>query len=375
MIRALVVDDSAVVRRAIIQALSKDPEIQVVGAAPDPFVARELIAAEDPDVITLDLEMPRMDGLTFLKHLMKHHPVPTIIISSLSQGGRKLAVEALAAGAFDVVTKPDGPGALGELARVLSEKVRAAAGVDPARLAAAHPSALATGSLPRVGATADLVTGSLSQTTGSLGHAPAAAHSPARGHFSKILAIGASTGGTVAIERVLRELPADAPPTLIVQHMPVGFTKSFADRLHETVAMDVQEATDGVELRRGLALIAPGNRHLVLRLEGGRLLARLSDAPLVNRHRPSVDVLFESVAEVGVTAIAALLTGMGADGASGLLSLKKKGTRTIVQDQESCVVFGMPRVAIELGAADEVLPLDQIGGRLTTLSTLRQGEN
>jgi two-component system chemotaxis response regulator CheB len=175
---------------------------------------------------------------------------------------------------------------------------------------------------------------------------------------------------------VLRDLPADAPPTVIVQHMPTGFTKSFADRLDDTVAMNVQEATDGIELRRGLALIAPGNRHLTVRYEGPRLIARLSDALPVNRHRPSVDVLFESVAaEVGAGAVAALLTGMGADGASGLLSLKKRGTKTVVQDQHSCVVFGMPRVAIELGAADEVLPLDQIGGRLVALSAARQGDN
>lgn len=343
MIRTLVVDDSAVIRRALTEALGNDPEIQVVGAAPDPYVARNLIATLSPDVMTLDLEMPRMDGITFLKHVMKHHPIPAIIVSSLTRGARTLALEALSAGALDVVNKPDGPEALAEFSRILREKVRAVARVNCARLVTSVcvPAALSPGRAAYPLASA------------------------------RLIAIGASTGGTVAIEHVLRGIPSGAPPIAIVQHMPPGFTRSFAERLARAVVIEVREAADGDELRPGLALMAPGNRHLEIVAEGPRLRARLSDAPPVNRHRPSVDVLFESAAAAAARGVVgALLTGMGGDGAAGLLALKRVGNPTIVQDEATCAVYGMPRVAVELGAADEILPLGAISKRIVELTSV-----
>lgn len=338
MIRALIVDDSAAMRVALTVALGNDPEISVVGTAPDAYVAREMIAELRPDVITLDLEMPKIDGLTFLRLLMRYHPIPTIIISALSQGAKQLSLEALSAGAVDVVVKPNGRAELAAFGPVLKEKVRAAAGVNPVRCVVSGPP-------PSPSPVSPL----------SVVHVA-----------DRLIAIGASTGGTVAIERVLSGLPAASPPIVVVQHMPAGFTKSFAERLNRSCQVEVREAVDDEELRPGVALIAPGSHHLRVKARGGRLFAEKSDAPPVNRHRPSVDVLFDSIAQLsgGPSVVAALLTGMGEDGANGLLALRRRGARTIAEDESTCVVYGMPRAAVERGAAVETVRLPEIAGRL-----------
>jgi two-component system, chemotaxis family, protein-glutamate methylesterase/glutaminase len=329
--RVLVVDDSAVVREILAQQLSRDPEIQVVGAAPDPFVARDLIVQKEPDVITLDLEMPRMDGITFLRKLMHFHPMPVIVVSSLTRAGGGLAMEALAAGAVDVMCKPGASYTVGDMADELKEKVKAAAVVDVKRRRAATPVA-ATAPVP-----------SLSRTT------------------NQVLAIGASTGGTVALEAILKALPVNVPGIVITQHMPETFTKFFADRLDDLCALRVKEGEEGDSVVPGVALIAPGNRHMLLKRSGARYVVSIKDGPLVNHHRPSVDVMFQSVARAaGKNAVGVILTGMGGDGAKGLLEMRQSGASTIAQDEASCVVFGMPKVAIELGAAERVLPIDRI---------------
>lgn len=337
MIRVLVVDDSGVVRRMMSAALSRDPEIEVVGAAPDPYVARDMIAELRPDVITLDLEMPRMDGLSFLQRLMQHYPLPVIIVSSLTPASSKLAMQALSMGAVDVLCKPDGAAfKVGDIGAVLAERVKAAAKVPRGKL--------------------------------NGGGAPATEVRPlaplqARTHH--VVAIGASTGGTVAIERVLRAMPPDSPPILVTQHMPSGFTTSFAQRLDDGCRISVREARDGEVVAPGVALIAPGDQHMLVRASGAQLYVALSDGPPVNRHRPAVDVLFKSVAaHVGPSAIGVILTGMGADGARGLLEMRKAGAATIAQDQDSCVVFGMPREAIEIGAVDDIVTLDGVAERI-----------
>lgn len=330
MIRVLVVDDSAVVREIFAQQLARDPEIEVVGTAPDPFVARDLIVQRKPDVVTLDIEMPRMDGLTFLRKLMHYHPMPVVVVSSLTQAGGSLALEALAAGAVEVMCKPGSAFTVGDMAAVLGEKVKAAAHANVRRVRASAPAEDAD---PRP----------LSRTT------------------DQVLALGASTGGTVALEQVLRALPANAPGTIITQHMPEQFTSAFADRLDGLAPIEVREARDGDSVVPGVALIAPGNRHLLLRRSGARYVAQVRDGPRVNRHRPSVDVMFGSVARAaGRNAVGVILTGMGGDGAEGLLEMRRAGASTIAQDEASCVVFGMPKVAIERGAVERVLPLDRI---------------
>ncbi|MFO0725351.1 MAG: chemotaxis response regulator protein-glutamate methylesterase [Myxococcota bacterium] len=336
MIRVLVVDDSGVVRRLVTQALSKDPEIEVVGSAPDPYVARDMIADLRPDVLTLDLEMPRMDGLSFLQRLIKHYPMPVIILSSLTTKGSDLAVQALAMGAVDVMSKPDGVAyKIGDIGATLIDKVKAAARVSRNKLMAVSEATSIT---------------------------PVA---PLQMRTHHVVAIGASTGGTVAVERVLKALPPDSPPILVTQHMPAGFTSSFAQRLSRCCRIKVREAKDGEVIAPGVALVAPGSHHLLIRASGAQLYVSLSDGPPVNRHRPSVDVLFKSVAATcGASAVAVILTGMGADGARGLLDLKNAGAHTIAQDEASCVVFGMPRAAIELGAVNDVLSIDEIPGRI-----------
>lgn len=328
MIRVLIVDDSAVVRTAFRTALAADPEIHVVGAAPDPYVARQLVAQENPDVICLDVEMPRMDGLTFLRKLMQHHPVPVVIVSSLATDGSPVVADALACGAVEVLCKPNAAYSAGAMGVDLVRVVKAAAASRVERLVAPRASkALAP----------------LSRTT------------------QRVVALGASTGGTVAIERVLSQLPVDAPGTVITQHMPAGFTRSFAARLNERVPMQVREAGDGDLVTQGLALIAPGNRHMVLRRSGSQYLVRIKDGPRVTQHRPSIDVMFRSVANAaGANAVGVLLTGMGADGARGLGHLRSAGAATLAQDEASCVVYGMPRVAVELGHVDEVVGLDEM---------------
>jgi two-component system chemotaxis response regulator CheB len=331
--RVLIVDDSAIVRKILAEALAEEPDIEIVGTAPDPYVARDKILSLAPDVLTLDIEMPRMDGLTFLKKLMQFHPLPVVVISSLAQPSCRVALEALEVGAVEVLAKPGGPYSVGELRHGLAEKVRAAAAARIRRPAAERaPVAMAAPGLAHTALAADTV-----------------------------IAIGASTGGTEAISAVLTRLPATTPGTVIAQHIPPEFSRAFANRLNETCAMEVKEARDGDVLRPGVALVAPGDFHMVLRKAGGRMIVTVKTGPRVCYQRPSVDVLFHSVAEAaGPRAVGVLLTGMGSDGAQGMLRMRQAGARTMAQDEASCVVFGMPREAIALGAAEQVLPLRSI---------------
>jgi two-component system chemotaxis response regulator CheB len=328
-IRVLIVDDSAIVRKILAEALGGEPDMEIVGTAPDPYVARDKILALQPDVLTLDIEMPRMDGLTFLKKLMQFHPMPVVVISSLAQPSCRVAVKALEAGAVEVLAKPGGPYSVGELRHGLAGKVRAAAAA-------------------RIG----------KRTTDAVAQRAAAAISPSMLAPGMVIAIGASTGGTEAISAVLSRLPASTPGTVIAQHIPPEFSRAFANRLNETCPMDVKEAVDGDMLRPGLALVAPGDFHMVLRKSGARFFVAVKTGPRVCYQRPSVDVLFHSVAEAaGGNSIGVLLTGMGSDGAQGLLRLREAGAHTYAQDEASCVVFGMPREAIALGAAERVVSL------------------
>jgi two-component system chemotaxis response regulator CheB len=331
MIRVLVVDDSAVVRKVVSEELSRYRDIAIVGTAVDPYIARDKIVELKPDVITLDLEMPRMDGLSFLAKLMKYYPLPVVVLSSLTPRNSELAMKALDLGAVEVLCKPGASYATKDIAQPLVNAIRAAAAARVTAAAGARP---AEGPKP-------LLSGNLLvQTT------------------HKVIAIGASTGGTKAIEAVLAGMPPTAPGVVIVQHMPEHFTTSFAKRLDELCALEVREARDGDHAVPGVALIAPGNRHMVLARSGGTYLVKVKDGPRVHYQRPSVDVLFHSVAEVaGRNAVGAILTGMGADGAKGLLAMRAAGAFTLAQDEASCVVFGMPKEAIKMGAADEVVPL------------------
>jgi two-component system, chemotaxis family, protein-glutamate methylesterase/glutaminase len=339
MIRVLVVDDSAIVRKVLTEELGRYPDIEVVGAAVDPYVARDMIVRLKPDVITLDIEMPRMDGLSFLVKLMKHRPMPVVVVSSLTPENSETALKALELGAVEVLGKPGSAYSTADISRRLVQAVRAAARSRP---------------VARQGPPAERV-------------------APVAGRFQlqttrKIVAIGASTGGTNALEVVLRDFPADTPGTVVVQHMPEHFTKAFAKRLDGVCAMEVREARDRDEVVAGLCLIAPGNRHMVLERSGAVYQVRLKDGPMVHYQRPAVDPLLESVArQAGVNAVGAILTGMGAYGADGLLAMRRAGARTLVQDEKTCIVFGMPAQAIKLGAAEEVVPLPQIGSSILRL--------
>ncbi len=335
-IRVLIVDDSAIVRKVLGEALAGEPDIEVVGAAPDPYIARDKILALEPDVLTLDIEMPRMDGLTFLKKLMHYRPMPVIVISSLGQAGCKAALEALENGAVEVLAKPGGPYSVGELRVVLAAKIRAAAAARLRRAQTAPPPAQ-----------------------------PKPAPVPHAFDARNVVAIGASTGGTEAISRLLGEMPENAPPFVITQHIPAGFSRAFAERLNHCCRIAVKEAADGDMVEPGRALIAPGNLHMLLRRIPGGYRVAVKEGPLVCYQRPSVEVLFSSVAEAaGANATGVILTGMGNDGANGLLKMKQAGAHTIAQDEASCVVFGMPREAIRAGAAAEVLPLDKIAAAI-----------
>ncbi|HKP94957.1 MAG TPA: chemotaxis response regulator protein-glutamate methylesterase [Fibrobacteria bacterium] len=337
-IKVLVVDDSALVRDVFSRELALDPEIEVVGAVPDPFVARDEIVRLRPDVITLDIEMPRMDGLTFLRKLMKHHPMPVVVISSLTTKGGELALEAMDLGAVDVMCKPGAAYAVGDLAMEIRDKVKAAA-------RAPVGAALQGKSPPRPARL------SLARTT------------------HKIVAIGASTGGTKALEYVLTALPANAPGILIVQHMPEHFTKSFADRLNSLCAIEVKEASDGDTVSPGRAIIGAGNFHLLLDRSGAVYQARVKSGPLVSRHRPSVDILFRSVARfAGRNAVGVILTGMGSDGAGGMKEMKDGGAVNIAQDEASCIVYGMPKEAVARGGVDHILPLTAIPAKILELA-------
>ncbi|MDR0307226.1 MAG: chemotaxis response regulator protein-glutamate methylesterase [Chitinispirillales bacterium] len=334
-IRVLIVDDSAVVRQILTREFSKDRGIEVVGTAPDPYAARDKIVQLKPDVLTLDVEMPRMDGVTFLRKLMKHHPIPVIIVSSLTAAGSELAMEALHCGAVDVMCKPGTAYSVGDMSEILIEKIKAAAMVDMKKRAASI-SERAAGQPP-------VKRLSITKTT------------------NKIIAIGASTGGTEAVREVIERFPAGAPGTVIVQHMPEHFTKSFADRLNSICEIEVKEAENGDRVIPGRALIAPGNKHMVLRRSGAQYFVEIKDGPLVFHQRPAVEVLFNSVAAyVGANAVGMILTGMGKDGAKGLLAMKEAGAYTIVQDEASSVVWGMPGEAYKAGAGCVMLPLKDI---------------
>ena len=344
-IRVLIVDDSAVVRQTLSDVLSSDPEIEIIATAGDPFVAADRIAEEIPDVITLDIEMPRMDGLTFLKKIMAQHPIPVVICSSLATEGAQSTFRALEYGAVDIVTKPRmGTRQFLEESRVqLCEAVKAAAEARPRVL---RPSMTVEPKL-----TADAIL-------------PAATHAMAE-TTEKVVVIGASTGGTEALKTLLEALPPDTPGIVIVQHMPELFTRAFADRLDGLCAITVKEAETNDTVLRGRALIAPGNHHLLLKRSGARYYVEIKDGPLVCRHRPSVDVLFRSAARyAGRNAVGVIMTGMGDDGARGMLEMKQAGAYTIAQDEETCVVYGMPKEAVKLGGVDRVLPLQAIWGAI-----------
>lgn len=338
-IRVLIVDDSAVVRKILSQQLGQHRGIEVVGTAPDPYVARDKIVALEPDVLTLDIEMPRMDGITFLKKLMKHRPMPVVVLSSLTPKGGQMAMEAMAAGAIDVMCKPGPAYSVGDTCDELVEKIKAAARARMDKYVATISSAACQpGCLSAI------------ETT------------------NKIIAIGASTGGVQALSHVLPLLPADAPGTLVVQHMPARFTTSFAQRLNDMCPMNVKEAEDGDRVYPGRVLLAPGGYHMLLTRSGANYAVTVKDGPHVCRQKPSVEVLFKSVAKsAGANAVGAILTGMGDDGAKGLLEMRRQGAHTIAQDEESCIVFGMPNEAIKQGAAERVMPLDAIAQNLLNL--------
>ncbi|MBN2467039.1 MAG: chemotaxis response regulator protein-glutamate methylesterase [Deltaproteobacteria bacterium] len=333
MIKVLIVDDSAVVRKILANELSHYEDIEIVGTALDPYVARDKIVKLKPDVITLDLEMPRMDGLTFLSKLMRYYPMPVVVLSSLTPKNSETALTALELGAVEVICKPGSAYSTPDIARTLVNAIRAAAS---SKVSVHQEVDESVSPVPAVESR-------LSKTT------------------NKIIAIGASTGGTRAIETVMRGLPGSTSGIVIVQHMPETFTKTFATRLDSICQMEVREARDNEYVVPGLALIAPGNHHMVLHRSGGNYLVRVKDGPPVHYQRPSVDVLFRSVGlHAGKNAVGVLLTGMGADGAKGLLEMKEKGAYTIAQDEETSVVFGMPREAIKLGAEQEITPLHSI---------------
>ena len=347
-IRVLIVDDSALVRQTLTDILQSDPDIEVIGTAPDPFAAAKRIQQEVPDVITLDIEMPRMDGVTFLRKIMAQHPVPVVICSSLAETGSETLAEALEAGAVEIITKPR----IGTAQFLLEAKIRicdvvkAAAGVRVNKVLD-RPSDARRQPGPSKKLTADAMLA-----------APVTGRAMAR-TTETVICIGASTGGTESLRVVLEALPAASPGIVIVQHMPEKFTEAFARRLNGLCEMEVKEASDGDTVLRGRVLIAPGDRHMLLQRSGARYFVAVKEGPLVSRHRPSVDVLFRSAARyAGANAMGIIMTGMGDDGARGLLEMKQAGAYTIAQDEATSVVFGMPKEAIALGAAEKVLPLD-----------------
>jgi two-component system chemotaxis response regulator CheB len=342
-IKVVVVDDSALVRSLLTEIINRQPDMTCVGAAADPLVAREMIRETNPDVITLDVEMPRMDGLEFLSRLMRLRPMPVVMVSTLTEQGAETTLRALEMGAVDFVAKPriGVSSGLQELAGDIVDKIRVAAGAHVKRLPAAAPASPGAASAG--------------------GHAEPPRAALPRVSTEKIICIGASTGGTEAIREVLMPMPADAPAIVITQHMPPGFTTSFANRLNTLCRIRVQEARHGERILPGHAYIAPGGHHLRIDRSGSNYVAVVEDTEPVNRHRPSVEVLFKSAARVlGPNALGIMLTGMGADGAQAMREMKDAGSYNYVQDEASCVVFGMPRMAIQCGAAHEILPLTQI---------------
>jgi two-component system, chemotaxis family, protein-glutamate methylesterase/glutaminase len=337
MVKVLIVDDSALVRRVFSEELNRDSGIEVVGTAPDPYVARDKIVALSPDVLTLDIEMPRMDGLTFLRKLMKHHPMPVIVVSSLTPKGGEMAMQALEIGALEVMCKPGEAYTVGEMSKDLAAKIKQVSGIQV-------KARMTPDSIPIKPMEA------LTKTT------------------QKVLAIGASTGGTEALKEVLMRFPPNAPGTVIVQHMPEKFTKAFSERLNGLCAIEVREAKSGDTVRPGLALIAPGNFHMTLQRSGAVYSVAVKDGPRVHHQRPAVDVLFNSVARyAGANAIGVILTGMGSDGADGLLAMREAGAKTVAQDAASCVVYGMPKEAVARGAVEKSVTLLDIPSAIMRL--------
>ena len=339
-VKVLIIDDSAIVRKILSQQLSKYRGIEVVGTAPDPYIARDKIIALEPDVLTLDVEMPRMDGITFLRKLMKHHPMPVIILSSLTPKGGKTAMEALTAGAVEVMSKPGPAYSISEACEDLAAMIKAASRANIKKMA--EQLKTHTGKTKRL---------HMAETT------------------NKIFAIGASTGGVQTLSYILSSMPADAPGTLIVQHMPPNFTTSFAKRLDAECMVSVKEAQDGDTVIPGRVLIAPGGFHMTLCRSGARYYVNIKGGPRVCHQKPSVDVLFESVAKyAGANAVGAILTGMGNDGAEGMLSMRQNGAHTIAQDEATSIVFGMPKEAIEQGGAEKIVALPNIAQALINLA-------
>lgn len=358
-IKLLIVDDSALVRKLLSEMLGKDREIIIVGTATDPYAARERIKQLNPDVITLDVEMPRMDGITFLENLMRLRPMPVVMVSSLTQKGADVTLRALELGAVDFVTKPkvDIAGSLADYAEELIAKVKMAAGARVnARAASSPKTPVLTALQAEKRHSADAVL-------------PAASGQRVLRTTERIIAIGASTGGTEAIREVLEALPPDAPAVVISQHIPAAFSKPFAERMNRCSAMSVCEASDGQYILPGHVYIAPGDQHLLVERDGARYRCRLSNGPPVNRHRPSVDVMFRSMAQnVGPNGVGVILTGMGDDGARGMKEMLDAGAPTIAQDEPTSVVWGMPGTAVKLGGAQQVLPLHRIGHEVLQLT-------
>jgi two-component system chemotaxis response regulator CheB len=351
-IKVMIVDDSAIVRQALTEIFNSDPELEVMCAASNPYAAVKKIKDEVPDVISLDIEMPGMDGLTFLKKLMAQHPIPVVVISTLSVKGSDIAMRALAYGAVDVMAKPQlhTQEFLYESSILLCDAIKAAHHAKPKRKITGNEEERRVSQKLSVDAVVVKTKAKVSETA------------------NKIIAIGASTGGIDALREFLEHMPVDCPGIVITQHLPANFVKSFADRMNEICKIEVKEAEDGDLIMNGRALIAPGGRHMLVVRTGAHYKVKIVDGPLVNRHRPSVDVLFRSTAQNATSnAIGIILTGMGDDGAKGLLEMREAGAFTIAQDEESCVVFGMPKEAIKLGAAERVLPLHAIASHVTTI--------
>lgn len=343
-IKILVVDDSKLVRQALIDGFSQDEELEVVGEANDPYEAVSILRNVVPDVITLDIEMPKMNGITFLKKLMQQHPIPVVIISTLSQRGTKIAIKALEYGAVEVLAKPkiNTESELLKHSRILCGIIKSAASANVNKL---------------------LITKEVETTIESIQRP--VVNAGQLNYSKKVIAIGASTGGTVALKNILKKLPADCPGIVVVQHMPELFTRQFAERLDGECTMHVKEAKDGDPVLDGQVLIAQGNHHMMLRKIGNNYIVEVLRGPLVNRHMPSVDVLFKSVAKyAGKHAVGVIMTGMGRDGAEGMLQMKNAGAHTIAQDESSCIVFGMPKEAIKLNAVDEVVHMDEISASI-----------
>ena len=333
MIKVLIVDDSAIVRKIFSEELAKASDITVVGTAPDPYIARDKILELNPDVITLDIEMPRMDGITFLKKIMLNRPLPVIIVSSLTAKGSAMAMEAIENGAVEVLAKPGGSFSVGEMGAQLADRIRAAARVKFLKRPPVNKNT----------APVTMKSAAITQTT------------------NKVIAIGSSTGGTEALTTILTRMPTGCPGVVVAQHMPANFTRTFAERLNGLCRIKVKEGANNDSVLPGTCLIAPGNHHMLLRRSGSRYYVEVKSGPLVHHQRPAVDVLFSSVAKyAGANAIGVILTGMGADGAAGIKVMKEAGAKTIAQDEASCVVFGMPKEAIKTGCVDKILNLSKI---------------